>query len=199
MKGWPLSAAGAIALGTMLAGIAQPVRAAEAPACPSFAELGRRVDARIDEIKALKPGLTLKEFTTRFASQGLNFWDDVGSERETVFFVVVAEGNAQVSDELVCRFDRSERLRSCRRECCRGTTRTITEEQYKAVAVGETRPELERRLCSASDSEVDPKKATRVSTYYHIDLPVGHHDEGQTVMFIFEDGKLSSKGMSPYY
>lgn len=39
----------------------------------------------------------------------------------------------------------------------------------------------------------------RANLYYHIDLPVGHHDEGQTVMLVFEDGKLASKDMSPYY
>jgi hypothetical protein len=46
---------------------------------------------------------------------------------------------------------------------------------------------------------VDPKNAKRLSIYYHIDLPVGHHDEGQTVMLVFDRGKLSTKGMSPYY
>src|SRR5262249_30904670 len=154
--------------------------AADAPRCPSFKELGQRVDAKISEILTLTPGMPLTEFTSKHASQGLNFWDDVGRDKETVFFVGVSDGNTQVIDELVCRFDRSDRLRSCKRECCRSTTRTITEAQYKAISVGEARAEIERRLCSPSDSEADKKSPTRVSIYYHIDLPIGEHDEGQT-------------------
>jgi hypothetical protein len=46
---------------------------------------------------------------------------------------------------------------------------------------------------------VDKKHPNRVSISYHIDLPIGHHDEGQTVLLVFEGGKLTSKGMSPYY
>ena len=38
-----------------------------------------------------------------------------------------------------------------------------------------------------------------VRTYYHIPLPVGHHDEGQTVMLVFEGNRLVSKDMNPYY
>jgi hypothetical protein len=114
-------------------------------------------------------------------------------------FVAVTERNAQVSDEVVCRFDRNDRLLWCRRECCRGETRTITLDQYNSLTVGETRGVVEGRLCSPSDVEADPKNSKRVSTYYHIDLPVGHHDEGQTVLLIFEDGTLSSKDMNPYY
>jgi hypothetical protein len=197
MSGKPLRAAGAgMLLYALLAGDAGP--AAE-QACPSFADLGQRVDGRVEAVKALQPGLALKEFTSRFATQALNFWDDIGSERETVFFVAVTEGNAQVSDQLVCRFDRNERLLWCQRECCRGATRTITIEQYNSLTVGETRPEVERRLCSPSDVEVDSTGSQRVKTYYHIDLPIGHHNEGQTVMLVFESGKLSSKSMSPYY
>jgi hypothetical protein len=180
-----------------LIGCAEREPAGETPVCPSFAELGRRLDAKVEEIEALEPGLPLQDFT-RHAIPSLNFWDDVGSERETGFLVAVSDGNTQVSDNLICRFDRSERLRSCRRECCRYTTRTITKEQYDSIAAGETRDALERRLCSPSDSEVDAENAARASTYYHIDLPIGHHDEGQGVMLRFEDGRLTSKHMSPY-
>lgn len=108
-----------------------------------------------------------------------------------VFFVGVTENTAQVSDQVVCRFDRSERLRSCRKACCRNAGRTITQEQYGSLLIGEARQEVERRLCSPSDVGADRKKVGRVSTYYHIDLPVGHHDEGQTVMLVFEGGKLT--------
>jgi hypothetical protein len=165
--------------------------------CPSFTELGRRVDAKIREIVALKPGMSLEEFSRKYGSPGLNFWDDVGPDRENVFFVSVVDGNAHVSDELVCRFDRRDRLRSCRRECCRATTRTISKTQYNSIASGESRADLERRLCSPSNVEID-QKTKRVSIYYHIDLPIGHHDEGQTVTLAFEGGKLTSKSMSPY-
>src|SRR5262249_23083735 len=127
---------------------------------------------------ALKPGVPLHEFSN-YASQGLNVWDNVGADKETVFFVGVTDGNAHVSDELVCRFGRDDCLRSCKRECCRSTTRTISEAQYNALAVGDARREVERRFCSPSDSEADTKRPNRVSIYYHIDLPVGHHDEGQ--------------------
>jgi hypothetical protein len=189
-----------LALGTaLLAHLASPAPAQTTTPCPSFAALGRRVDARVHEITSLKPGLPLREFTAQYARPALNFWDDVGPDRETVFFVPMSEGNADVSDELVCRFDRNERLRWCKKECCRGTTRTITKEQYDSLAPGDARAIIEKRLCSPSTSEVDRKVPTRVTTYYHIDLPVDHHDEGQTVMLIFEAGRLSSKGMSPYY
>jgi hypothetical protein len=171
-------------------------KAAETPACPSFSELGRQIDKRV---QAIKPGRSLREFTSEFATQALNFWDRIGSQRETVFFVTVEEGNAQVTDELVCRFDKNDLLLWCKRECCRGHVRTITLEQYNALTIGESRAAVERRLCSPSDVAVDPKDSTRVSTYYHIDLPVGHHDEGQTVMLVFKSAALSSKGMSPYY
>lgn len=200
MKGRALHGAGLAAVGcALLAGASEPPRATDVGRCPSFAALGRRVDANVHDILSLKPGLPLKEFTSSYASPALNFWDDVGSDKETVFFVAVTDGNAQVSDQLVCRFDRGERLRSCRKECCRNAGRTITQEQYSSLVVGDARPEVERRLCSPSDVEVDRKKATRVSTYYDIDLPVGHHDEGQTVVLVFEEGKLMSKDMSPYY
>jgi len=58
------------------------VSAADVPECPSFKQLGQRVDAKVHEILALRPGMPLKEFTSKHASQGLNFWDDVGAERE---------------------------------------------------------------------------------------------------------------------
>jgi hypothetical protein len=167
--------------------------------CPSFADLGKQVDAKVEAITALEPGLPLEDFTAKFASPALNFWDNVGTDRETVFFVTSGDGNAQVSDELVCRFDQRERLRSCKRECCRSATRTIEETQYNSLEIGTTRRDVERRLCSPSASEADNKNSKRLFTYYHIDLPIGHHDEGQTVMLVFDDGKLSSKGMSPYY
>jgi hypothetical protein len=198
MTGRARQAANAFLVGTLLAPTAKPPSGADAPGCPSFRELGRRVDAKIEGILALKPGMPLNEFS-KYASQGLNFWDDVGADKETVFFVGVTDGNAHVSDELVCRFGRDDRLRSCKRDCCRSTTRTINEAQYSALAVGDGRAEVERRLCSPSDSEADTKSPNRVSIYYHIDLPVGHHDEGQTVMLIFQYGRLASKGMSPYY
>lgn len=182
-----------------IAALANPASAQTTAACPSFAALGRRVDARVHEITSLKPGLPLREFTAQYARPALNFWDDVGSDRETVFSVPMSEGNAYVSDQLVCRFDRSERLRWCKKECCRGTTRTITKAQYDSLVPGEARVVVEERLCSPSASEVDRRAPKRFMTYYHIDLPVDHHDEGQTVMLIFEAGKLLSKGMSPYY
>jgi hypothetical protein len=183
-------------LATTANGRAEPAKIEAPPACPLFGDLGRRVDERI---KAIRPGVTLTQFTKAYARPALNFWDDVGSERETVFFIGVADGNAQVSDELVCRFNKSDRLLWCRRECCRSETRTISSDQYTSLKAGETRAALEARLCSPSDVEVDPKNPRRVSTYYHIDLPVGHHDEGQTVVLVFEDGALVSKKMGPYY
>ena len=189
----------AVVVGCALLAPTGPASAADAPRCPSFEELGRRVDARIDGILALTPGMPLREFTGKHASQGLNFWDNVDRDKETVFFVGVSDADASVSDELVCRFDQSDRLRSCKRECCRSTTRRITEAQYKAISVGEARADVESRLCSPSRAEADKKNPKRVSIYYHIDLPIGHHDEGQTVMLTFQDGKLASKGMSPYY
>jgi hypothetical protein len=197
MTGRALRSAVVVALALLIH--AEPVGAAETPTCPSFGELTRRLDAKINDILALQPGVALEEFTRKYASQALNFWDDVGVNKDTVFIVGVKDGNAQVTDQLVCLFDRSDRLLSCQRECCRYTTRTITEAQYNSIKPGETRAGIERRLCSASDSEVDPKNARRVSIYYHIDLPVDHHDEGQTVMLVFESGTLTSKGMSPYY
>jgi hypothetical protein len=177
----------------------QVAAAADQTSCPSFVDLERRLDAKIRVILALKAGVALDEFSRKHASRGLNFWDDVGVNRETALIAGVADGNAQVTDSLVCVFDRNDRLLSCRRECCRYTTRTITKAQYDSINAGEARAEVERRLCSASNSEVDPKNAKRLSIYYHIDLPVGHHDEGQTVMLVFDRGKLSTKGMSPYY
>jgi hypothetical protein len=62
--------------------------------------------------------------------------------------------------------------------------------------MGESRSEVEERLCSPSDVET---KGQQVLAYYHIPLPVGHHDEGQTVMLVFEGNRLVSKDMSPYY
>ena len=76
--------------------------------------------------------------------------------------------------------------------------RTITEVWYNSLAVGESRSEVERRLCSPSDSDPDPKNPGRVTVYYHIDIPVPFHDEGQTVYLTFEGGKLVSKDMSVY-
>ena len=62
---------------------------------------------------------------------------------------------------------------------------------------GESRETIERRLCSPSN--VERQNGGHVATYYHIPIPVGHHDEGQTVMLVFEASKLVSMGMSPYY
>jgi hypothetical protein len=183
----------------LFAGGARLSSAADPSECPSFVDLGRRVDAKVSQVVSLTPGLPLKEFDGKYAYRALNFWDDAGPDRETVFFVGVKEGNASVSDQVVCRFDRGDRLRSCRRECCRATSRTITKGQYDALAIGDARAAVERRLCSPSSSEVDNKTRSRVNTYYHIDLPIHHHDEGQTVLLVFESGKLTSKDMSPYY
>jgi hypothetical protein len=198
MTGRARQAGRAALVGILLAPTGKPTSSAGALGCPSFLELGRRVDAKVESILALKPGMPLKDFS-KYASQGLNFWDAVGADKETIFFVSVTDGNARVSDELVCRFSRDDRLRSCKRECCRSTTRTISEAQYNELGVGDAQSDVERRLCSPSGSERDKKRPTRVSIYYHIDLPVGHHDEGQTVMLIFQNGRLASKGMSPYY
>jgi hypothetical protein len=171
-----------------------PVTADDAPVpCPSFAELGARLDR---EIASLKPGTPLRDFTRDFASQALNF-ERPTSPEGALFIVGVSEGNATVTDELQCRFDAGERLVSCHRECCRDSIRQITPEQYESLAQGETREEVERRLCSPSDTE--RQGADRISTYYHIALPIGHHDEGQTVLLVFERGKLVFMGMSPYY
>jgi hypothetical protein len=52
------------------------------------------VDAKVADILALRPGMPLSEFTSKHATQALNFWDDVGVDKETVFVVGVAEGNA---------------------------------------------------------------------------------------------------------
>jgi hypothetical protein len=189
----------ATVLCVVLFGVAPQASAVGPLDCPSFPVLGRRLDAKVAEVIALKPGLPLTEFDGKYAFRALNFWDDVGSERETVFFVGVKEGNASVSDQVVCRFDQSDRLRSCRKECCRHATRTITKEQYDSLALGDSRTDVERRLCSPSDWEVDKKAPTNITTYYHIDLPIHHHDEGQTVMLVFKGGKLTSRDMSPYY
>jgi hypothetical protein len=83
-------------LATSADGRAEPLKTDAPPACPSFGDLGRRVDERV---KAIRPGVTLAQFTKEHATPALNFWDAVGSDRETVFFVGVADGNAQVSDE----------------------------------------------------------------------------------------------------
>jgi hypothetical protein len=163
------------------------------PACPSFGTLRAKLDQRIAD---LKPGLALREFTRGFASQALNF-EKPTYFQGALFIVAISEGNATVTDELQCRFDASEQLISCRRECCQYTIREMTLDQYTSLAKGESREAVEGRLCSPSSTE--RQSAGRVATYYHVPLPVGHHDEGQTAMLVFEDGKLSSKGMSPYY
>src|SRR5512139_1159214 len=79
------------------------------PACPSFADLAQRLEAKVQAVLALKPGVPLKEFE-KHAPRALNFWDAVGRDKETVFSVGVTEGNADMSDELVCVFDSAERL-----------------------------------------------------------------------------------------
>lgn len=164
--------------------------------CPSFDELGLKVDRRVD---AIRPGVTLREFTTTAAvTRALNFWDEVpGSLRETVFFMSAGEGNAIVSDNIVCRFDSGDRLVSCERVCCRAQSRTVTLEQYNSLRLGESRSAVEGRLCSPS--WVETESASRVKTYYHVPLPVGHHDEGQAVMLVFDHNELSFKDMNPYY
>ena len=161
--------------------------------CPSFdilrAELNRQV-------AALKPGLPLQEFTRAFASQALNF--ETPTSRDGALFIVgVSEGNATVTDELRCRFDLDKKLISCHRECCAYDIRDITPVQFQSLVMGESREAVEARYCSPSSHE--RQKGGRVATYYHIDLPIGHHDEGQTVMLVYEQGKLISKDMSPYY
>jgi hypothetical protein len=146
---------------------------------------------------AIKPGVSLEEFERSGIRRALNFWDPApGGLRETVFFVSARTGNASVSDELVCRFDRSDRLVGCKLECCRGEGRLITIAQYHSVRIGDSRSTVEERLCSPSDVEVEQEK---IKTSYHIAVPIGHHDEGQTVMLIFKGDRLSWKGMSPYY
>jgi hypothetical protein len=149
-------------------------------------------------VKSIKPGVSLKEFTTSGpARRALNFWNEVpGGLRETVFFVSASDGNSVVRDQVVCRFSKNDILLSCKRVCCRGQGRSISLEQYNSLEVGEAQAAVERRLCTPSDSERDGPR--RLKTYYHIALPVGHHDEGQTVMLLFEDGSLVSKAMSPY-
>jgi hypothetical protein len=162
-------------------------------ACPSFKDLGLKLDRRI---ASLKPGTTLQEFTRDFASRALE-GERPQSPKGALFFVGIAEGNASLSDELQCRFDAGNRLVSCHRECCRSESREVTLEQYNALAVGESRSDVERRLCSPS--LVERKSPTSVTTYYHIALPVGEHDEGQGVLLVFDQDRLSWKGMSPYY
>ena len=161
--------------------------------CPSFKALGLRLDQRI---AGLKPGTSLKEFTSSFASQALNFEHPL-SRGGALFFVGISEGTASVTDELQCRFDPTGRLVSCRRECCRSESRSVTLEQYNSLAVGQSRSEIEARLCSPS--YVERESRTKVKTYYDIPLPVGHHDEGQGVLLMFENDRLAFKGMSPYY
>ena len=177
---------------------AQPVSpdGSQRPACPSFQGLGRQVDRLV---AAIKPGITLKEFTSSGSvERALNFWDEVpGGLRETVFFVGVSDGNTAVTDEVVCRFNERDILISCRRACCRSQSRSVTLEQYDSLRQGESRAMIENRLCTPSDTERDA--AGRVKTYYHIALPIGEHWEGQTVLLAFEKDVLAFKGMSPYY
>ena len=161
--------------------------------CPSFKALGLQVDAKI---AAIKPGTSLKEFTTTTASRAFDF-DNPKSREGALFFVGVREGNASVVDGFSCRFDSSGELVRCRRECCRSEVRQVSLDQYNSIAIGQTRSEVEARLCTPSDTESE--KPRKLKTYYHIALPVGHHDEGQTVMLVFEEDRLSFKGMSPYY
>ena len=169
------------------------VHAGQPASCPSFSPLRARLNRKIAD---LKPGLSLEEFTRDFASQALNF-ETPTSPEGALFFVGLTEGNATVTDELQCRFDSGNKLISCHRECCAYNVRDVTPEQYKSLATGESREAIEQRLCSPST--VEKQDDGRVVTYYHIDLPTGHHFEGQTVMLIYEGGKLVSKGMSPYY
>jgi hypothetical protein len=178
-------------------GVVAAQATANAPAaevrCPSFSTLRVELDRRV---AALKPGLKLQEFTREFASQALNF-EHPQSREGAGFIVGVSEGNATVTDNLHCRFDSQGLLVRCRRECCRYTGRRVTLEQYDAIAVGQTRSEIEARLCSPSFVERDTP--SKVKTYYHIALPVAHHDEGQGVLLVFENDRLTFKGMSPYY
>lgn len=161
--------------------------------CPSFDMLRAKLNR---QVAALKPGLPLQEFTRVFASQALNF--ETPTSREGALFIVgVSEGNATVTDELQCRFDSENKLISCHRECCAYNIRDLTPELFQSLAIGESREAVEARLCSPSSHE--RQKGGRAATYYHIDLPIGHHDEGQTVMLVYEQGKLISKDMSPYY
>ncbi len=170
------------------------VQAGNAPAtCPAFGPLREKLNS---QIAGLKPGMPLQEFTRGFASQALNF-EKPTYFRGALFRAGLAEGNATVTDTLQCRFDSAEKLISCHRECCAYTIREVTLDQYKSVAIGDSREAVEQRLCSPST--VEQQGATKVATYYYIDLPVGHHDEGQTVMLVYERGKLVSKDMSPYY
>jgi hypothetical protein len=161
--------------------------------CPSFDVLRVKLNR---QIAALKPGLPLREFTHGFASQALNF-ETPTSHEGALFIVGISEGNAAVTDELQCRFDSAKKLIACHRECCAYNIRDITPAHFESLVVGESRETVEARLCSPSTFE--KKKGGRVATYYHIDLPIDHHDEGQTVMLVYERGRLVSKAMSPYY
>lgn len=67
---------------------------------------------------------------------------------------------------------------------------------YESLKVGDERSAVEGRACSPSDTEA---KGEQTTTYYHVPLPVDHHDEGQTAMLVFKQNKLASKTMSPYY
>jgi hypothetical protein len=184
-----------MAIGLVLATIAAATSIAEEASqpCPSFKALGLQLDAKI---AAIKPGIPLKEFTTTTASRAFDF-DDPKSRKGALFLIGVREGNASVVDELDCWFDSGGRLIRCRLVCCRSESRRVSLGQYNAIAIGQTRAEVEAVLCAPSDTESE--KLGTVKTYYHIPLPVGHHDEGQTVMLVFDNGRLSSKGMSPYY
>ena len=178
--------------------VAPPVAAASPTAtpinCPSFQTLGRQVDAKV---AAIKPGVTLSQFETDGIGRALNFWDPApGGLRETVFFVSVDEGNAAVSDQVVCRFNKADVLQSCRKECCRSESRTMSAAVYESLKIGDDRSAVEERACSPSATE---RKGQQRTTYYHVPLPVDHHDEGQTAMLVFKQDKLASKNMSPYY
>ena len=146
---------------------------------------------------AIKPGITLKEFTSSGSvERALNFWDEVpGGLRDTVFFVGVSDGNTAVTDEVVCRFNERDILISCRRACCRSQSRSVTLEQYDSLRQGESRAMIENRLCTPSDTERDA--AGRVKTYYHIALPIGEHWEGQTVLLAFEKDVLAFRAGAP--
>jgi hypothetical protein len=188
----PLAALIGLATSVALAQTAaQPV--GPSPACPSFKDLGLKLDRRI---ASLKPGTTFEEFTRDFASRALE-WERPQSPTGALFFAGISEGNASISDELQCRFDAGNRLVSCHRECCRSESREVTLDQYNSLTVGESRSDVEWRLCSPS--LVERKSPASVTTYYHIPLPVGEHYEGQGVLLVFDQDRLSSKGMSPYY
>jgi hypothetical protein len=160
--------------------------------CPSFEALGRQLDRRFAQVK---PGTTLADFVVQVAPRALDF-DTPQSREGAMFDLFISEGNATVSDNLTCRFDRTDRLLSCRKECCRSRSRLIAPEVFAALAIGDTRASVIQRACSPSLLE---RKGSRVNAYYHDPTPIFGHDEGQTVLLTFEHERLVSKDKSPYY